>query len=411
MKPAIVLKAKFIIPNTETRKDYSSYINYIYRDDALNESEKAPDYFSNYIDYMNDRKKGAFGFDGKKDKLDQKDILSKEKTFDAAKKDNRILWQDVYSFDNTFLEEQGLYNSKSKELDSKTLIQSVRESMNNFKQSDKIENLAWTGAIHRNTDNIHVHVASVNMDENVERENDGIQRGARTDKTLSNMKSKFINNLVDRNHRLDMMTKQRDLLVKNDFLEKPTEKQKAHLEKIKDRLPQNKNKWSYNRKEMKDLQPLIDDYTHDYIKNNHGKQYASYKEMLDQEADLNNRLYGTGTKEYKKYENTKSNKLNELDERMGNALLKSLKDDESIKKQLKENEFYKNNGNVKEFKQKQPVQYRRVSYNPVLNKRTQFMIERGFNTRYKDQRLEMDHKRLEQRIEQEKSKQHYGQEL
>lgn len=411
MKPAIVLKAQFITPNNKSRKDYSSYINYIYREEALDESEDTPNYFSNYIDYMNDRKKGAFGFDDKKDKLEQQEVLNKAKAFDEAKNDNRILWQDVYSFDNSFLEEQGLYNSKTNNLDSKALIHSVRDSMNKFKQSDKINHLVWTGAIHRNTDNIHIHVASVNMDQNVVREKDGIQRGARTDKTLNDMKSKFINQLINRNHRLDIMTKQRDRLVKNDFLDKPTEIQKDTLEMLKNRLPESKNKWSYNRKEMKELHPLIDEYTHDYIKRNHGKQYEEYHQMLDQETALNKRLYGTGTKEYKKYENTKTNKLNELDERMGNALLRNLKEEETIKREMNQNEFYKKKKEFDKLNPKSPIRFRRVIHNPIINKRTQFMIERGFNSHYKDQRLDMDNKKLEQSIEQEKVKQQYGQEL
>lgn len=148
MRPAIVMKAKFITPETKSRKDYSSYINYINREEALHKSEGGAEYFSNYIDYMNDRQKGAFAFDDKKDKLNQSDTLNKEKIFDDARRDNRVLWQDVYSFDNSFLEEQGIYNSKTESLDSKTMIQSVRESMNHYKKTNKINNLVWTGAIH-----------------------------------------------------------------------------------------------------------------------------------------------------------------------------------------------------------------------------------------------------------------------
>src|SRR5699024_12694610 len=96
------------------------------------------------------------------------------------------------------------------------------------------------------------------------------------------MKSKFINQLINRNHRLDIMTKQRDRLVKTDFLEKPSEIQKGQLEEIKSRLPKNKNKWSYNRKAVKDLQQLIDEYTHGYIKKRNGKQHIEYHHILDQ---------------------------------------------------------------------------------------------------------------------------------
>ena len=58
MRSAIVMKAKFITSGTKSRKDYSSYINYINREEALHKSESGAEYFSNYIDYMNDRQTG-----------------------------------------------------------------------------------------------------------------------------------------------------------------------------------------------------------------------------------------------------------------------------------------------------------------------------------------------------------------
>lgn len=406
MKPAIVLKAQFITPNTKSRKNYSSYIDYINRKDALNESEKTPKIFSKYIDYMNDRKKGAFGFDDSKDKLEKENVLNKAKIFDEAKNDNRILWQDVYSFDNDFLEKEGLYNTKTNELDSKALINSVRESMNKFKKDQNIDQLVWTGAIHRNTDNIHIHVASVNMDKDIDRDENGIQRGFRSEKVLDNMKSKFVNNIIDRNSRLDIMTKQRDQIVKVDFLSIQTEYQKSKIDEIKKRLPENKNKWGYNRKEMKHLRPLIDDYTNEYIKKNHKKKYEEYNEMLNKETALNKQLYGEGTKEYERYKDTKNNKLNELNERMGNTLLKHLKEEDQLKKVIVKSEYNNNNEERKEYNSSK-VRKRKVISNPILNRRTQFMIERGFNSRYKDQKLEMENKRLEQSIEFEKSRQAY----
>lgn len=403
MKPAIVLKAQFITPNTKSRKNYSSYIDYINRKDALNKSEESPKIFSNYIDYMNDRKKGAFGFDDLKDKLEKENVLDKAKIFDEAKENKQVLWQDVYSFDNNFLEKEGIYNSKTKELDSKVLINSVRESMKKFKKDQNIDQLVWTGAIHRNTDNIHIHVASVNMDKNIERDENGIQRGFRSEKVLDNMKSKFVNNLIDRNSRLDIMTKQRDQIVQVDFLSKTTEFQKSQLDEIKKLLPENKNKWSYNRKEIRKLQPLIDDYTNEYIKKNHKKEYEEYNKLLDKETDLNKQLYGEGTKDYERYKDTKNNKLNELNERMGNTLLKHLKEEDQLKKVLTQSEYYNPNKEKNDYTSSQ-IKRRRVISNPILNRRTQFMIERGFNSRYKDQKLEMENKRLEQSIELEKSR-------
>src|SRR5699024_7708218 len=360
MKPAIVLKAQFITPSSKSRKSYSSYIDYINRKEALNESEKTPKFFSKYIDYMNDRKKGAYGFNDVYDKLENNQTNNIAKIFDEARNDNRILWQDVYSFDNEFLKSQGLYNSKSKELDSKTLISSVRESMKQFKKDGDINNLIWTGTIHRNTDNIHIHVASVNMDENIQRDSEGIQKGFRSEKTVDNMKSKFINNVIDRNQRLDIMTKQRDQLVETDFLQNMSRKEKAQLKKIKDLLPDNKNKWQYNRKEIKHLQPMIDEYTKGYIKKNHSKKYKSYHDMLDEENLLNKQLYGEGIKQYDRYKNTKTNKLDELDQRMGNTLLKHLKEEDALSKRFKQNEFYKDQQYEKQKMNQQSLRKRRV---------------------------------------------------
>lgn len=406
----MILTTKFITPKSK-RQSYSSYIKYINREDALHETEKLPGHYSNYIDYMNDRKKGAFGFDDSNDKLD--DIKTKEKgrIFDEARKNNRILWQDVYSFDNKFLEEEGLYNPKTSELDTKTLIHSARESMKQFKKDNRINSLIWTGSIHRNTDNIHMHIASVNMDEDIKRDSEGIQRGFRTEETIDNMKSKFINTVVDRNKRLDIMTKRRNELVKSDFLIEATDKQKDQLKEIRKRLPDNKNKWQYNRKEIKQLQPLIDEYTNDYIKKYKKSAYNNYYDLLDEEMNLNKRLYGEGTQNHGRYKNSKANKLEELNERMGNSLLNQLKKEDELKVALRNNSFSKTYERENNHLSRKSLVRKRITYNPLMNRRTQYMIERGFNSKYKDQRLEIDNKRLEQSIEQEKARQQYEHEL
>lgn len=410
MRPGIILTSKFITPKSSSRKDYSSYIKYINRKDAIEKDENKPEVFGNYLDYMNDRKKDAYGFDNHSNNLMQDQVRLKKKVFDEAREDKRILWQDVYSFDNKFLEDEGLYNSKTNTLDDDKLIDAVRTSMSKFQKDTNINHLEWTGAIHRNTDNIHVHVASVTKDENIERDEEGIQRGYRSEKTLNNMKSAFVNRLVDRNKRLDLMTEHRDELVHLDFTYSKKRKEKDQLDEIKRMLPENKNKWQYNRKDMNHVRHLIDDYTESYIKKHHSKQYKAYTDLLDEEVEFNKRLYGEGTKKFEKYKDSKVNKLNELNERMGNQLLKELKNETSVQKHMNDNqkdysyESYKqrqknfSNENVQSFKRKS---------SPIITRRNRFMMERSLNSRYKDQQLDMDHKRLEKEIEMQKSQAEY----
>ncbi|WP_331805927.1 relaxase MobL [Virgibacillus dokdonensis] len=46
--------------------------------------------------------------------------------FQLGQKKGSPMWQDVLSFDNAFLEEQGLYNSKTKQLDERRMKNIVR---------------------------------------------------------------------------------------------------------------------------------------------------------------------------------------------------------------------------------------------------------------------------------------------
>ncbi|GAA0225159.1 hypothetical protein J2Z43_002848 [Clostridioides mangenotii] len=111
--------------------------------------------------------------------------------FSIAKKNESILWQDVFSFNNKKLEEQGLYNSETQELDEELIREATCNAMNCLLEEEKLKDSAiWTASIHYNTDNIHVHIAMCVPHPTKE-------RGKRKPKTLDKMKSKFTNTLLD----------------------------------------------------------------------------------------------------------------------------------------------------------------------------------------------------------------------
>ncbi|AMB93098.1 hypothetical protein AWM71_07370 [Aerococcus christensenii] len=67
----------------------------------------------------------------------------------------------MVSFDNQFLEKHGLYNSKTQELDEKRLQMAARKMMTVLIKEDDLHDARWMASIHRNTDNIHIHLATV----------------------------------------------------------------------------------------------------------------------------------------------------------------------------------------------------------------------------------------------------------
>ena len=71
------------------------------------------------------------------------------------------MWQTVISFDNRWLEKNGIYNSEDGFLDVRTLHEYTRVSVNAMLKKEGLETATWSAAIHYNTDNLHIHIATV----------------------------------------------------------------------------------------------------------------------------------------------------------------------------------------------------------------------------------------------------------
>lgn len=70
-------------------------------------------------------------------------------------KNNSLLWQGVISFDNSFLESQGLYDKATGQVDQQAIKNVIRDAMPKMIEKEGLsESAFWWGNIHLNTDKI-----------------------------------------------------------------------------------------------------------------------------------------------------------------------------------------------------------------------------------------------------------------
>lgn len=323
--PGIIVSSKFIECSA---KEFNSYIDYIDRKEAIRNN--AYNRYSLYNDYMGNPTKTTGLFNNEVDFMNEKDKENSKELFAKAQENKSIMWQDVYSFDNKWLIKQGLYNPITKELDEEKIKRAVRKSTNYILEKDGLkDSCIWNGAIHYNTDNIHIHVAICEP-------NPTTKRGKRTQKTLDNMKSIFANELlndkelykeINKNIREDIIKPKKDFSSFND------KKMKKLLLKAVKNLPKDKRHWHYEYNTMSKSNMYIDEMTKHYINTYKKDEFDTFIKNLDKQEEIFKEIYGVGSR--KKYKDYKQNKIDELYKRMGNTILKEIKDyvrEEELKK-------------------------------------------------------------------------------
>ena len=336
--PAIVFKSKFI---THSSKEFKSYIDYINREDAVRNNSFSR--YSLYNDYMGNPQKTTSIFTRFSSKLSEKEKIDLKNNFAKAQNNGSIMWQEVYSFDNNFLKRQGLYDPITNSLDEEKIKEAIRKSIDYSLEKTNIKDSAiWSGAIHYNTDNIHIHVAICEP-------NPTQNRGKRTQKTLDDMKSKFINHLLDfDNEYKEINNLLRENLAysnKKSLLMKDIEMKKILNEIVKN-LPSDKRHWHYNYNTMSDARVYLDKLTDYYIKKYKSKEYKELIDKLNKHEKELEIIYGKGQegKHLDKFKDYKDNKIKELYTRMGNKTLSEIKEIYNEKYSIKNNsKVYKSN--------------------------------------------------------------------
>lgn len=412
-----------------------------------------------YIDYMTRKKailentdneivNGAFSYN--KRFINKKDVKEIKKNVIEAKNNNSVMFQDVISFKNDFLEEHGYFNSKTGELNENILYEATKNMMDKLKKKEGLIEPFWFATIHRNTEHIHLHITCMERKNTREMmEFDGVlqARGKRKQSTLDDMIFAFGSKILDRTNEFEKLSKLRkevpleikdtvkDCLIqmyvtnsKNEKIEFNNPEIEKYLKELKSDIPLNVRGY----KELpKETQSKIDKLTEYLTKDNpKRKEYDSVTKEID---ELYQKTYGKRYEPNKFYENRKA----DFNARMGNAVVTQIKNikkaelNNDINKFVKDNklklsfkydkskldlktDFGKNQYNsfeksLKEkqeaFKQKEQLYQKKK--NQFADRKDLMIISRAINDDLKMYRAKKDFERLQAQIEQDKLRQAY----
>ncbi|MEN3772051.1 MobP2 family relaxase [Priestia megaterium] len=383
--PGVVLKAKFV---TSDIKAYQDYVDYVDREDAKKEQGAHKKLFTLYQDYLDNPDKTSSLFTQQSDRLNEEEKRNLKKVFEKAQANNSIMWQDVITFHNPWLEEHGLYDSRSHTVDEKKIMDITRQAVNEMLKREKLNGSAvWSAAIHYNTDNIHIHIATVEPQPTTE-------RGMRKQKSLDAMKSKVVNQMMDRG---DSQKKINDLIRKHMVGSKKQDSSfkwrnrefKPLFLHIYNHLPEDKRQWQYSYNTLKPLRSSIDTLSEKYIQKYHQKEYRHLMKTLDEEVNELKKAYGEGEVNQYRYKNYKQNKIDELYKRMGNAFLSEMREYDRKQTHIKKVLASSSGAKQKSYS---------ANHLPVhisLKK-----MERAFKSEYESWKNQQHYERLQKDIEQ-----------
>ena len=332
IKAGVVVVTKFV--SSESKK-FRAYINYIDRDEAVRE-QHLEDYaiqelkkevpgFGRYMDYVGNPEKASALFTADKDRLTPEEKDKLKKIFSCAQEKGSLMWQTVISFDNRWLAEQGLYDEETHIVDTKKLQEYTRGCMSRMlKKEDMSDSAVWSAAIHYNTDNIHIHIATVEpvptRKKMTEGPYAGQARGKFKQSSIEAGKSYVVNQILqtaEQNQKINQIVRQNMLQGKRD---RPLIEDKKFCKdflRLYHALPANRQLWKYNMTALDHLRPQIDNLTRGYIEKYHGEDYKELTKLLKEQEEKQAVAYGR-----KSRGGYAENKIQDLYTRMGNTILK-----------------------------------------------------------------------------------------
>lgn len=352
----VVVVNKFCKPGDKSGV-FRGYIDYIDREEATR--NKNTDRYNLFQNYMGNPEKTHALFTKTKDNLtaEEKEVL--KDAFSQAYDNGSLLWQTVVSFDNQWLEQNGLYNRTTHILDEPKLNEITRLAVSKMLEKENMDHALWSAAIHHNTDNIHIHIAITEitpmrekkefteykfvkekekyvnekgyedfrivkkkvpvLDEKGNPQTYTEYRGKFQQSSLAVLKRTYVNEIINEREineeinrvirevmiqsvRDNPLVKDRELV--NDFIA------------LCSHMPEcNKNMWNYNNSIMANVRFEVDMMTKKIIDKYHGEDMKKLDEILIKQSDNYKAAYGGMSKDYR------TGKLNDLYSRMGNAVL------------------------------------------------------------------------------------------
>lgn len=316
-----IIKTKFVTPNSDI---FGGYIDYIDRENAVRNEHISS--YSIYTNYMGNPEKTTDLFTNSSNHLSPEEKEQLKNTYIKAQKNGSLMWQTVISFDNRWLEDNGLWDSKTHMLDKNKLMNYCRSSVNSMLKAENLENAVWSAAIHYNTDNIHIHIATVEPTPTRRKMIvDGKEelRGKFKLSSIEACKSRMVNQIVEHsleNQKINEIMRESIInSIKDDVLLENKDIVTQYLS-VYNKLPSDKRAWKYGMNKIAALRPEIDKITSLYIQKYHGEEYKQLKELLANQNGIYSEAYSGET-------NTEyiDNKIKDLYKRCGNRILASMK--------------------------------------------------------------------------------------
>lgn len=342
-----VLNSDFDFDNVAS-VDFTKMVSYMARSYALDqkdrltssekkEKEAINNGLNKIISNSNDELMNGV-FDMNRNFIQKSDLDDVKDKFLNSQKHGSVMYQDVISFDTKFLKKNGLIDNKNN-LDEDRLKDAAQGMMQKmFDLEDMKDTGYWFASIHRNTQHVHIHFASIESENTrkiVEVTNKNGSKvlepkGKRKLSTLDKMKTTFANELLDRNDSLQRISELRNNLVSNikqNISASQSDKKTVHLmNDLYSSLPKEKKKWNYGGDKRSknqisdDSRKILDKLTIHLIKND--PEFSEYNKLIREESNFNKNVYGESKREDKDYEN---NKRADILKRLGNSTLKELK--------------------------------------------------------------------------------------
>jgi len=319
IKAGVVVVTKFV---SADNKKTGKYIDYIDRPTAKRAAHIKD--FNLYQDYMGNPEKTSGLFTKESDDLSDQQKGKLKELFQLAQDRGSLMWQTVISFDNRWLIENGIM-SEDGLVDESSLRKYVRNAMGKMLKNEALDNAIWSAAFHYNTDNLHVHIATVELNPTramIVVDGEEMRKGRFKRKSIEMCKSSVVNDIIrESSLNRSINSTIRDIMVagkKNNPLIEDKEMVEQFM-KIYKALPEKRSLWNYGNNALAKLRPMIDELSSAYIEKYHKEDLKQLKEFLFKMDGIYKTAYGKNTSSFS------SGKMDDLYKRLGNAILKEMK--------------------------------------------------------------------------------------
>lgn len=309
---------------------FSDFLDYIAREEAVD-----PFAYSEYVsEYMDNPEKTYGLFMENSDALTEGDREKMRECFADAQYKGSLLWQSVLSFDNRWLSANGIYDFKTETLDEEKMRACTRAAIRELFKRENMEGFIYAAAIHKNTDNIHVHIAIADPEPvwkegaarcYKNRKGELKQRGKFKGKSIAAVKSRFTSEVFkgqQENIKINEIMRGRLLSKENDFSMKENIQLRTRFIKLAESLPDDLRLLKYNNNAMKAYRAEIDRLSKQYVDKYHREEMQELRELIRIQDERYRITYGNSGQG----RSFAQNKEEELNERLGNSILAAVRE-------------------------------------------------------------------------------------